>query len=65
LNLAGLVASANAADKEKARIARSGPLTTQASRFKRLAYLSGYFATVRETVAVSVTPPPVPVMVMV
>ena len=54
-----------AEDKEKARIARSGPLAIHACKFKRLTFPSGYLATVRETVVVSVKPPPVPVMVMV
>ena len=52
-------------DKEKARIARSGPFANHACKFKRLTFPSGYLATVRETVVVSVKPPPVPVMVMV
>jgi hypothetical protein len=50
---------------KKARTVRSGPLTTHACRFKRLTFLSDYLATVRETVVVSVKPPPVPEMVMV
>ena len=52
-------------EKEKARIARSGPLAIHACKFKRLTFPSGYLATVSEAVVVSVKPPPVPVMVMV